>query len=327
MRGELDAPLATLMTPLSVLNIEGDRSTRTLLLNIPWELADGIPTLGETSPLAGTLAALPVARITSEFVSNVTLAQEKLRVAYCIVESIDDVAIAGAGFDDAFHGSLVRRSGVIDTKRIGPAGGAPNFASLSAELAAMMPHIFVIVSHGQTENGKPELMLDKWTPISEIARVLAAYKKTLLVMMVACDLTFLESGATAYSGAYSMLQAGIPAVVAMQSKVRADLAATFLGTTLDFLLSGPSLPLAVAEGRKSMAPSQKAAESLVDWSFPALFLASDGFEKTSALRDYFQFKPSLEALLRSVPRSEPFLERRSVQSDLSDRLSQSGLRQ
>lgn len=323
--GKLDGPLASLMTPRSVININADQP-RPLLLNVPWELADGTPAVGNRSSLSGTLAAFPIVRIASECASNLDITQERLRVAYCIVESANDVAITGAGFDDALHGSLARRSGVVDAQRIGPAGGTPTFASLSGELTAMMPHIFVIVSHGQTVDGRPELMLDKWTSVSEIARVLASYRKTLLVMMVACDLTFLESGATAHSGAFSMLEVGIPAVVAMQSKVRADLAAIFLGTTLDFLLAGPSLPLAVAEGRKSMAPTPRAAESIVDWSFPALFLTGDGLEKTRALQDYFQFKPSLEALLRSIPRSEPFLERPSLRANISDLLGASGFR-
>jgi hypothetical protein len=327
-QGSLDAPLTKLLEPQTVLNIAGDQSTLPLLLNIPWELADSMPKLGQTGPLAGTLASFPLARIASESVSTVKLVQEKLRVAYCIVESPGEPAIAGAEFDDALHVTLTRRSGVLDVKTFGRTGSPQRLSQLSAELAAATPHIFVIVAHGRTERGRPQLFLDQWTDIPEIARALAAYQRTFLAMLIACDLTFLEEGATAHSGAYSLLKEGIPAVVAMQSKVRADLAAEFLGTTLDSLLKGLSLPMAVAEGRKSMAPSQKAAEAIVDWSFPALFLGSDGFEKTSSLRDYFQFQPSLEALLRSIPRSEPFFARPELQSKISVLIAQptAGLR-
>ena len=308
-QGKLDGPVTGLWKPGSELYLTGDDATLLpLLLNVPWELADGVPGLGREKSLGGTLAALPIARIAKGLKSGARFEQERLRVAYCISEPPGVTPIGAKRFQEWFDLVLRERSGVLDYAAIVERNYAPRLAQLQAEIGGRPVHIFVIVSHGRTVKGKPELRLEDWIPVEAIAGALAASQKTFLVLVIACDQAFLEDGPAAHSGAYRFLEAGIPAVVAMQSKVQAMLAATFLGMVLDQLLAGLPLAAAVAAGRKSMAAGKSAWE-IVDWSFPALFETEDGSERIRDLGEYFQFRPAWEALLRSIAMSEPYFPR------------------
>jgi hypothetical protein len=311
--GKLDGPVTSLWTPGSELYLTGhDATLLPLLLNVPWELADAVPGLERAKSLGGTLAALPIARIVKGLKSAARFEQERLRVAYCISEPTGVTPIGAKRFQEWFDLVLRERSGVLDYAAIVGQNYAPRMAQIQAELGRGPAHIFVMVSHGRTVKGKPELRLEDWIPVEALARDLAASQKTFLALIIACDQAFLEDGPTAHSGAYRLLEAGIPAVVAMQSKVQATLAATFLGMLLDQLLAGLPLAAAVAAGRKSMA-SSKGASEIVDWSFPALFETEDGPERICDLGEYFQFRPAWEALLRSIPKSERYFPREGLE--------------
>jgi len=308
-QGRLDKAVISLWKPGSELYLTGkDATLLPLLLNIPWELTDGVPGLGGDKSLGATLAALPIARMARGLNSRTSFEQERLRVAYCISEPPGVSPIEAQRFQEWFDLVLRNRSGVVDYVAIVGGNYAPRLAQLQAEIGSRPAHIFVMVSHGRTVKGKPELRLEDWTPVEAIAGALAASRKTFLVLVIACDQAFLEDGPAAHSGAYCFLEAGIPAVVAMQSKVQATLAATFLGMLLDQLLGGLPLAAAVAAGRKSMASSKLTGE-IVDWSFPALFETQDGPERIRDLGEYFQFRPAWEALLRSIAKSEMYFPR------------------
>lgn len=319
--GELAGPVTELMKSGSELRIAGDAASMPLLLNIPWELADGISSLGGTDRLDGTLATLPLVRVFEDAVSTTQLEQERLRVMCCISEP-PGVSPIGARTFAEWIAMTLSRSGMVDYTPVGGANFTPRLEDVAAAALKAPPHIFVMFSHGQTKAGKPEVRLDNWTPVEKVARVLAQGRKTFLVFLIACDLAFLEEGATASSGAHAFLENGIPAVVAMQGKVQAQLGATFVTTTLDRLIGGPALSAAVAAGRVSMGAEQW--RDFVDWSFPGLFQSRDGHEKTAALGEYFQFKPALEALLRSIPKNEPYLPRPAAEAAVAPLLATAG---
>lgn len=309
--GRLDVPMTEVLQPGAELVIAGEPEAMPLLFNVPWELADGLPTVAGNTRLEGTLATLPMARVAPGVVSTTTLEQERLRLTYCISEPPGITKIGGEEFDAWLKVLLPIRSGMLDYTPIIGTAFNPRLGDVKSTIDAKPPHIFVLFCHGRTTAGRPEVLLDGWAPIDEIAGALAKHQKTFLVLLIACDLTFLDEGATAQSGALVFLKAGIPAAVAMQGKVLAQRGADFVKTTLDHLVGGPLLAAAVAEGRMSMAPSD--AAELVDWSFPALFQSADGVEKTRGLEEHFQFRPALEALLRSIPGNERFVARPNVE--------------
>lgn len=318
-QGVLDGPISSLMRPGSELYLAGDQASLPLLLNIPWELTDGIPSLTQDKSLMGTLAALPVTRIVQGLTSATSFTQERLHVGYCISEPPGVSSIGAESFQKWFSLVLRDRTGMLDYSPVLGTNFDPRLAQLETQVSERPVHILVVVSHGRTTKGIPELRFEEWIPVEKIAKVLAAPQKTFLVLVIACDQVFLEYGSSAHSGALSFLNAGIPAVVAMQSRVRADLAATFLGTLLDKLLGGLALAAAVAEGRKSMAPvGSKLVEDIVDWSFPALFQTQDGADQIRDLREYFQFRPALEALLRSIPTVERYFARDPLEAAVTE---------
>ena len=90
-----------------------------------------------------------------------------------------------------------------------------------------------------------------------------------LVMLNACS-TAVTSEARPFSGvATSLVQAGIPAVVAMQTNITDDAALQFSQVFYESLADGCPLDTAVAEGRKAIEFS---AGHTIEWAIPQLFM-------------------------------------------------------
>lgn len=90
-----------------------------------------------------------------------------------------------------------------------------------------------------------------------------------LVMLNACS-TSVISEARPFSGvATSLVQAGIPAVVAMQTSITDTASLQFSQTFYEWLAAGCSLDTSVAEARKAIELS---AGYTVEWAIPQLFM-------------------------------------------------------
>lgn len=315
---KLDAPFAQISDRISNVLIKG-QSTHPLLVNIPWELADGIPqTTYDTYQrnLLGTLASLPLARIIEGTQSTMKLRKkERLRVVYCISQPQGLTPINADGFHKALEFSLRDRSGMLSYKKVLGANFSPSFNQLLGEINLQAPHILIVVCHGRTNKGIPELHFEDWKPVEYLADALVEAGKTFLVLLIACDQVFLDEGPSAHSGALLMLQKGIPSVVAIQSRIRAALAGLFLEATIDQFFQNATISTAVAGGRKAMAPGKQAAK-YVDWSFPALFLTENAPKQLNKLTDFIEdYIPALEKMWLSIP-SEPtlFFKRERMES-------------
>lgn len=315
----------------SEILIRGDSSSLPLILNVPWELADA----GEMSPrrsvdLMGTLAAFPLARVVTNTPTQLIMAPERLRVLYCISQPEDQDPIDADEFHGAIKDVLKARSGMLSYDAVINGNFTPTFNHLKAGIGRTRPHILVIACHGQTVNGVPELCFEKWHPVSSLAEALAQTAKTFLVLLIACDQTHLDETPSAHSGAVTLLEKGILSVVAMQSSVDALLANEFLGTTLDSFFENGSIPLSVAEGRKIMAPGPADANRIVDWSFPALFLSEDAPQHIDKLeRMVSAYFPTLDEMLRRIPRPKGYLERPEIDEKLLEflKVGVAGLRE
>jgi tetratricopeptide (TPR) repeat protein len=324
----LDGPAQTLGGDSEVL-ISSD--VVPVLTNIPWELAYGPPKVAlpneNPSCFDSTFASLPVARVWSE--SSTTFldkAQERLRILYCVTEPAN-AKFGAERFLEVIDRVLMERSGMLDRDGVVTPQFQTRYDQFEAALKTSRPHIVVIACHGQTKSGSPELLFEQWIPVPRIAAAIASQRRTFLVVLIACNQVLTENRPAAESGALAIIRAGIPAAVAMQSSVRADLAAEFLGGMLDGLFR-LGVARAVAQGRKRMAPDKSSCRH-VEWSFPALFFSSDGQAQTANLSEWLKgYVPALEAMMRTIPARPDYFPRQEVDARLKTWLdhSEPGLR-
>jgi hypothetical protein len=306
----------------SEILVNGDQLARSLLTNIPWELAEGIPQVASGATrepeLYGTLASLPLARLIENTTSNLALEEkERLYAIYCISEPIGVPSINAKGFYQVLDRTLRDRSGMLEHKPVLGRNFSPSLDQLLAEIDRQAPHILIVVCHGRTANGVPQLRFENWKPVHDLAAALGRGRKTFFVMLIACDQVYLDEGPSAHSGALVMIENGIPWVVAMQSSVSARLAGDFLGATVDRFFQTASIAKSVAAGRIQMAPSNEAAREYVDWSFPALFVTEDAQQHAQALSEIIQgYVPALEQMLRKIPIPEPYFVREKLEESL-----------
>jgi hypothetical protein len=306
----------------SEIFIRGDASSLPLLINIPWELAEGVTiAAGRASlqtPLIGTLASLLLARVVSSSTTQFNPTPERLRVLYCISEPPDDTPIQAADFHQAIEATLKERPRLRYKSVLG-GDFTPRFNELKAGIEEFRPNVLIVACHGQTLEGVPQLRFEEWHRVSSLADALTEHANTFLVLLIACDQTYLEEHPAAHSGAVTLIEKGILSVVAMQSSVSAILAKEFLGTTLDMFFETGAIALSVAEGRKSMAPTPADANAFTDWSFPALFLTEDAPQQMDKLATLIEgYIPTLEALLFRIPPPDIYFQRPQVDQPLHD---------
>jgi hypothetical protein len=116
-----------------------------------------------------------------------------------------------------------------------------------------------------------------------------------LVMLNACS-TAVTSEARPFSGvATSLVQAGIPAVVAMQTSITDTAALQFSQEFYESLADGYPLDTAVSDGRKAIEFS---ADHTVEWAIPQLFMrVGDGV--------LFDIRPQKQPPDDKVPDTQP----------------------
>jgi len=322
---QFDAPFgATLLEDVRAnrryeILIQGDLSSVPLLVNLPWELSDGVTTslIPTDRALRGSLASLPLARVLRDTKAQFTSISERLRVLYCISQPAALGPIEAWGFHQAIEDTLKELCGVLSYESVIGKNFTPTFNQLKIEIEKTRPHVLIIACHGQTLKGVPQLCFEKWHTVSSLADVLAEKAKTFLVILIACDQTHLDDHPAAHSGALTLLQGGILSVVAMQSSVDVLLAKEFLGTMLDSFIRTGAIGLSVAEGRRSMAPTKADMSEGVDWSFPALFLTEDAPEHTDKLARILEaYIPTLNELRRRIPKPHLYLERPAIDQRL-----------
>lgn len=298
----------------SEILIRGDSASLPLIVNVPWELADAVPTSpaqpGQNLPLFGTLASLGFSRIIDGTRTRLNLTDERLRVLYCVSQPPGSGHIGAPSFHKEITEALKEREGKLTYQSVTGGDFNPTFNHLKVGIEGLRPHILIIACHGQTLGGVPRLLFEEWHTVSSLAEALSETEKTFMVLLIACDQTKLEEHPAAHSGAVTVLERGILSVVAMQSSVDAMLAREFLGTTLDWFFESGEIALSVAYGRRSMAPTPDAAGDCVDWSFPALFLTEDAHlhadKFARIINSYF---PALDEMLRRIPRPRLYMER------------------
>lgn len=317
--GRLDGPFVQEVDSVAAVHIRIPSTSR-LTTALPWELTDGPPTAGRGLPLLGTLAARPLARVLTDVVAPTTPTPPDdpapLTVLLAVNEPEDDPFGAEQFlrlFSRRFHGSGIDATHAGDRTRV-------TLEELRAQANRVQPHVVVLVAHGRTDQRMgSEIRLDSWVRSGEVGAALTERRSPLLVLLIACDQA--DSAAAAESGAVALLNAGVPAVVAMQSSVQATLAAEFLLAVLDGFFQGMGVEGAVAAGRRRMAPEAE-AEKHVEWSFPALFLQDGATLGLADLSEYIASRGrEYERLVRAItPPPRPYVSRPMLEDALSGHL-------
>jgi hypothetical protein len=158
----------------------------------------------------------------------------------------------------------------------------PTLAGLRTALLEQRPHILHVMGHGDfvAETGQGNLFLADGNGGSTsvdgalLADHLRDCPSLLLVFLNACQ-TARSAAPNPFAGvATALLQAGVPAVIAMQFPIRDDAAVAFSGAVYRQLGQGEPVEAAVAEGRLAI---RRLLPTSMEWGTPVLFLrASDG---------------------------------------------------
>jgi hypothetical protein len=301
------------------IQLTADTRSTAILTNIPWEMTslphagDGGVTLFET-----TLGRYPVARVADGRKPS-AIPDGQIRALYCISNPSHPLL---SRFDsDQFERALesVFRGFPVIDKRDMKGNHEPTWEFTSATIEFVRPHLFVLVGHGRSESGTPELLFgEDWIPVSQLAESLAETKSNVLTVLVCCDLVRVAETPGAQSGALSLVRGGIPGVVAMQGMIEPSVAEIFLKTFLSYLLMHPSVEVAAAAGRRDASRTSRQG------FLPTVFLNGKG---TSGFFDNVlgHYQEKLRPLLHDFPDPGPDFERTSLEITLDKELDKAGL--
>jgi CHAT domain len=130
------------------------------------------------------------------------------------------------------------------------------------------------IGHGTFEQDMGYLMLEDEKGKAQrldgqTLRYLCREASLLLIFLNSCLGAVPSQQPSLFGTAHAALAAGIPAVVAMQSVIEDELAATFANEFYETLAEGSPLDVCVAEGRKAIM--RHVTPERVDWAIPVLF--------------------------------------------------------
>lgn len=110
-------------------------------------------------------------------------------------------------------------------------------------------------------------------PGSAFARFFAGKPAPRLLILTSC-LSAVQADASPFAGlAFALVAAGLPAVIAMQSKVRDDSAIRFTERLYRRLAAGDAIEAAVADARRALSIDHPNA---LEWASPVLFMRGEG---------------------------------------------------
>lgn len=303
----------------SEIRLTAAAKVRTILTNVPWEMtyvtAGANPRNG--SLFGSTLGRYAMARIARGRAPK-AVADGQIRALYCISNPAHPLlrSFQADEYQNALE-SVFRGFPVID-KRDMLSDHKPSWDKTEATIAAVRPHLFILIGHGQSASGPELLFENRWVPVSRLAEALAATKSNVLAVLVCCDQVRISENPGAQSGAISLVEEGIPGVVAMQGMIDPPVAEVFLKTFLNHLLIRPSVAIAAAAGR------QEALRTSLQGFLPTVFLNEKGTPSffSNVLGRY---KQGLQPLINLLPDSKPDLERREPEIQLGEAFDKTGV--
>lgn len=202
-----------------------------------------------------------------------------LRILVMIADVRDyeplDVEAEWKNLNDALGDAHAR--GLITLERLETA----SLAALQKKLQTQAYHILHFVGHGGFDQGAQDgvlIMQDqegrgRRVGAQQLGALLHDHPSMRLVLLNACE-GARTSRQDPFAGvAQSLVQQGVPAVIAMQFEISDDAAGLFAGAFYQALALGYPVDAALAEARKTIF----ASDNEVEWGTPVLFLrAPDG---------------------------------------------------
>jgi CHAT domain-containing protein len=155
-------------------------------------------------------------------------------------------------------------------------GPTASFDKFRQRVRDDQPHVIHFIGHGRLKSGHGELAFvgkdGKADWVANFARVAAESKELKLVFLQACE-SELSDPHTPMSGLASQCaHHNVPAVVAMQAKIRSDVAATFASAFYTALAINEPIDCAVLKGRQAIEEMVK--KPAAAFAVPVLYLRS-----------------------------------------------------
>jgi hypothetical protein len=157
----------------------------------------------------------------------------------------------------------------------------PTLSALQRQLRRNSYHIFHFIGHGGFDPGTQGGMLameddhgrSRLVGGDELGTLLYDHRSLRLAVLNSCEGARGDRSDPFSGTAQSLIQQGIPAVVAMQFEITDDAAITFGNVLYEAIADGYPLDAATAEARKAIY----ADDNLTEWGTPVLYLrAPDG---------------------------------------------------
>lgn len=268
------------------------------LASYPWEFIR-VPWQPESFFLAGKKTELILTRCVPEAAIEEKLDPEERPLKILIACSAPRELRKVDAEDVIKSISAMHKAGVVEVDSVED----PTFKNIRSKLAAMKPHIFHFVGHGQASPAdKPQVALMRerdtimkdeelqspaekrsgvkvpeaeWTESGIFAELFKDHQPRL-VFLHACRGA--AAGYKFHSMARDLVKAKIPAVVAMQYEISNDDANTFAQKFYQHIDAGRSVDEAVSEGRWELGifPSNRGAWNDRGFGTPVIYLQSKG---------------------------------------------------
>ena len=244
------------------------------LINVPWELLFD----SENNDYIGLSIQTPIIRkLDLAHYRPVRQAEKCLRILIMISSPKDhsplDVEREWKRIDQATK--ELQKADRIILKRI-----PPSLSTLQVELRQGSFHVFHYIGHGgfSQKNNDGVLVLEDNDHNGDLVN--GRYLGTILRDESSLQLALLNScsgGRTSVADPFagvgqSLLQKGIPAVIAMQFEITDEAAITFSSEFYSALVDGYSIETAVAEARKMIY----ASANKLEWATPVLYTSVEG---------------------------------------------------
>ena len=197
----------------------------------------------------------------------------------------------------------------------------PTYQDTVQSINAFSPHILVFIGHGRTTaKGNAQLRFEKWINAHDLAaEIMSVCNQLFLVVLISCDTSWSVAVNPCACGPQAFISHGVPAVVAMQSKISTAFAGDFLDRLLSSLFSGASLPHCVTAARQGgyVTDADRADKSL-EWAAPALFVSTSAFDVIQPMSRWREaYAIRLSSVESSFPRVGYYVPRQRLEKKIS----------
>jgi len=243
--------------------------------SLPWEYLQEPGKPSGPSALRLPVRVVPTIQVAAP-TPRALNAQKKLKVLFVYADPADQDAVAWDEIKSTIERAFLERA--KDQLEIDVVEGASE-QSLASALLQKQYDIFQFSGHGQIDhNGRGELLLrdsstQRTQPLSaeRLANKLSG-RGIQLVVLSACNTSTGDFTKSFSVIAQTLVENGVPAVVAYQFPVTNSAAATFAKGLYSGLLRTGDIDIAVTDGRQMLwSQPRMGNQASIDWGIPTLY--------------------------------------------------------